>query len=316
MPGPITGLHHVTATVAHAQPDLDFFAGVLGLRLVKRTVNFDNHGVYHFYYGDELGTPGSLYTTFPYAGMGVRIGTKGAGQVTSTAFSVPSEALDMWRRRLHDAGIPFWEDDPRFDEPILRVEDHSGLVLELIGSDLDARSPWRRGPVEMDAAIRGLHSVTLTVRDPEPTLALLTDVLGWSIVGEVGARTRLATDRDVPGSRLDVLVAANAPAAVNGIGTVHHVAMAIPDGAMQLALREELVERGLKVTEVRDRHYFTSIYFREPGGVLYEVATAGPGFTVDEDPATLGQGLKLPPDAESERPVIETTLPDVTLPAG
>jgi glyoxalase family protein len=310
----ILGLHHVTATVAGAQEDLDFFAGVLGLRLVKKTVNFDNPSVYHFYYGDELGTPGTLMTTFPYAGKGVREGVHGGGQITATSFSVPPGSLDGWRERLDAAGVRHEDGPHRFGDAALRLRDPSGLVIELIEGPGDTREPWPEGGVPSELAIRGIHGVTLTLPRPGPTLGLLVEGLGYEVVGAEGRRTRLQVGGDLPGHYVEVLETPDAPAAVNGIGTVHHVAMAVSGDEEQLAMREALLERGLGVTDVRDRQYFRSIYFREPGGVLYEVATLPPGFTIDEAPAELGGGLRLPPWEEPSRGAISATLPDVRVP--
>ena len=307
----ILGLHHVTATADDAQEDLDCYAGLLGLRLVKKTVNFDNHNVYHFYYGDEAGTPGTLWTTFPYKGWGVKKGTRGAGQITATSFSVPAGSLDAWRDRLDKVALWHQDAKPRFGDEVLNFEDPSGLVLELIASDRDDRRPWLGGGVDEDAAVQGVHSVTVTVRDAAPSVHFLTDALGWQVVGEEGFRTRLAAGGDLPGHYLDVFHDPDAPPAVNGTGTVHHVAMAIATEEEQLAARVHLLEVGRQVTEVRDRQYFRSIYFREPGGVLYEIATLGPGFTVDEPQAELGRGLKLPPWEEPVRGAIEAALPAV-----
>jgi glyoxalase family protein len=307
----ILGLHHVTATVDQAQPDLDFCLDLLGLRLVKKTVNFDNHSVFHFYYGNETGAPGTIWTTFPYHGMGVRAGAKGAGQVVTTSFSVPAASLDLWIDRLQQAHVPVGDDAERFGERVIRFPDPSGLVFELIGSDRDSRVAWTGGTRGADSAIRGLHSVTMTVRSPERTFALMTEVLGYRIVGTSGARTRLAAGADAPGHLIDVVADPQAPAAVNGIGTVHHVAMAIGTDEEQVRLRDDLWNRGVQVTDVRDRCYFHSIYFREPGGVLFEVATVQPGFTIDEPLIDLGRGLKLPPWEEPHRPTIEATLPRI-----
>jgi len=310
----ILGLHHVTATAAEAQPDLDFYAGALGLRLVKKTVNFDNPGVYHFYYGDEHGTPGTLMTTFPYAGKGVRQGVKGAGQITVTSFSVPPGSLGGWRARLRERGFACRDGEDRFGSEAMLVDDPSGLVIELIEGAGDTRAAWTGGTAGPELAIRGVHGVTLSVRDPGPTVALLTDVLGFEVVGEAKARTRLAVGGNVPGHYLEVLAAPDAPAAVNGLGTVHHVALAIGTTKEQLALRDELLRLGLGVTDVRDRQYFRSIYFREPGGVLYEVATLEPGFAIDEAPDALGTTLRLPPSEEASRSRIEAVLPPVEIP--
>ncbi|HET8624833.1 MAG TPA: ring-cleaving dioxygenase [Gemmatimonadales bacterium] len=306
----LLGLHHVTATVDDAQSDLDFCLGVLGLRLVKKTVNFDNHSVYHFYYGDERGTPGTIWTTFPYRGWGVPQGIHGKGQITVTAFSVPRESLAFWRDRLAAHRLDFRELPGRFGEPSLEIRDPSGLVFHLVGGD-DPRAPWTAAGIGMENAVRGLHSVTMLVRQSTRTLELMTGVLGWRIVTRAERATRVATGGDGPGHVIDVVDAPEVPVALNGIGTVHHVAMAIGTDEEQLQLREELVALGLAVTEVRDRQYFRSIYFREPGGVLFEVATVTPGFTIDEPLAQLGRELRLPPWEEPERSAIEAALPEV-----
>jgi glyoxalase family protein len=308
---PVLGLHHVTATVDDAQDDLDFCLGVLGLRLVKKTVNFDNHHVYHFYYGNERGTPGTIWTTFPYKDRGVRAGVRGAGQVTVTSFSVPVGALQEWRRRLGAHGVAANDMEPRFGDAAIRFDDRSGLVFELVATDRDARKPWISDKVDGDTAIRGLHSVTMIVNDAAKTLDLMTRVLGYTVVGEEGARIRVAAGGHAPGHFIDIAVDPAAPAMINGLGTVHHVAMAVATEDEQLALRGRLLEYGSKVTEVRDRCYFKSIYFREPGGVLFEIATIAPGFTSDEDVRSLGRGLKLPPWEEPHRADIEKHLAPV-----
>ena len=311
MPHRILGLHHVTATVDEAQPDLDFCIDLLGMRLVKKTVNFDNHNVYHFYYGTEVGTPGTIWTTFPYAGYGVRIGAKGAGQVVTTCFSVPTGSLEFWRHRLREQGVVTSDLEAHFGEPAIGFNDPSGLRFELIATGRDDRAPWV-ATVGADAAIRGLHSVQMMVRQAQPSIDFLTGVLGYQLVGQSGSRTRVAAGGDAAGHVIDVIEDNDARTAVNGIGTVHHVAMAIGTAEEQLAIREELVRLGVGVTDVRDRCYFTSIYFREPGGVLFEIATMKPGFTIDEDRSMLGQGLKLPPWEEQYRDAIEQNLVPVT----
>lgn len=310
MPPRILGLHHVTATVDDAQADLDFCIDLLGLRLVKKTVNFDNHNVYHFYYGNELGEPGTIWTTFPYKGHGVRVGAKGAGQVVTTAFSVPVGSLEFWRNRLNHAGVPFSDVEAFFGEPTIGFNDPSGLRFELIASSADQRKPWTRD-IAPDAAIRGVHSVQTMVRDSVPSVEFITSVLGYRVIHKSENRTRVAVNGDGPGHIIDIIEDNNAKTAVNGLGTVHHVAMAIGSAEEQLALRDELMRLGVGVTEVRDRCYFTSIYFREPGGVLYEVATMKPGFAVDESMASLGQALKLPPWEEPNRAQIEAGLAKV-----
>ena len=314
MEHPIQGLHHVTATVAGAQEDLDFAGGALALRLIKQTVNFDNHGVYHFYYGDERGTPGTIWTTFPYQGKGVPVGAKGAGQITVTSFSVPAGSLDYWRERLQSQAIRFSEPAPRFGEESLLATDPSGLQLELVSSPGDRRPPWSGSAVPAKAGIRGLHSVTLESRNPEATRRLLSQFLGFHPVNETGQRVRLGIGDGAAGRLVDLVDASDAPPARNGLGTVHHVAFAISDEDQQLRLRQELLRLGLAVTEVMDRSYFRSIYFREPGGILFEVATVKPGFTIDEELESLGSCLKLPPWEEPNRSRIESELPSVRPP--
>lgn len=307
----IQGLHHVTATVNDAQEDLDFYLGVLGLRLVKRTVNFDNHHVFHFYYGDARGTPGSLMTTFPYRGKGVAVGRRGAGQITATAFSVPAASLPAWRRRLAERKVSLAQEGRRFGEEFLTLADPSGLEIELVATDRDTRAPWTPPGLDPSLAIRGVHGVTLTIGIPEPSIALLVDLLGYRVVGQEAERTRLEVQAGGPGRALDILAAPEAPVALNGLGTVHHVAMAVETAEAQLAYRKQLLRLGIAVTEVLDRQYFQSIYFREPGGVLYEIATIPPGFLVDEPLAELGRDLKLPPWEEPNRALIEAGLPAV-----
>ena len=310
MSSPILGLHHVTATVDDAQADLDFSVDALGLRLVKKTVNFDNHFVYHFYYGDEVGRPGTIWTTFPYKGRGVPVGAKGAGQITVTSFSVPAGSLDTWKTRLRQRGYTVTDAQPRFGEESILVTDPSGLVIELVATDADTRTPWTTADMDARSAVRGLHSVSLEVRDPRRTVDFMREMLGFEVVNEMEGRIRVAVNGDGPGKSMDIVHAGDAAWAKNGLGTVHHVAMAIGSDDDQLKIRDELVGRA-NVTEVRDRQYFRSIYFREPGGVLFEIATIRPGFPVDEPVPDLGRGLKLPPWEEPYRPQIEAQLPNV-----
>jgi glyoxalase family protein len=312
MKHPILGLHHVTATVDDAQDDLDLCVKALGLRLVKKTVNFDNHHVYHFYYGDERGTPGTIWTTFPYKGRGVPVGKAGAGQITSTAFSVPAGTLEFWRARLAAHGVASTDVEAAFGEAGIGFSDGSGLRFELVANKHDRRTPWATD-VDRDAAIRGLHSVTMIVQDNAATLELMKELLGYEILEEAEHRVRVGVHGGGPGKIIDIVSHPDATSAVNGLGTVHHVAMAISTADEQLRLRQELLQYGCKVTEVRDRCYFTSIYFREPGGVLFEAATVGPGFLIDEELSDLGRALKLPPWEEPFRAEIESGLAPVTL---
>jgi glyoxalase family protein len=308
----VRGLHHVTATVTDAQEDLDFYQRTLGQRLVKKTVNFDNHHVYHFYYGDERGTPGTIMTTFPYKGMGVRVGTKGAGQITVTSFAVPADALQFWRGRLAEDGLSFRDEATPFGEEAIRVTDPSGLDVRLVGNVADPRAPWVGSSVGAERAIRGIHGVSLLVREPAKTIGFLREMFDAEVTNEGENATRLAVNGEAPGHLVEVVRGAEAPEAVNGLGTVHHVAFAVPDEETQLRMREELMRRGLRVTPVMDRQYFRSIYFREPNGVLFEIATIPPGFTADEPLSELGTSLKLPPWEEPHRADIEAGLPSVT----
>jgi glyoxalase family protein len=308
MTSPIIGLHHVTATVADAQADVDFAAIALGLRLVKKTVNFDNHHVYHFYYGDERGTPGTLWTTFPYKGRGVPVGKKGAGQIGTTSFSVPAPSLDRWKTALRSQGIEVVDAPPRFGEESIVARDPSGLAIELVATNDDRRTPWLASGMGADAAVRGLHSVTLTVTAAEPTVRFMSDVLGFEVVNEGDGRVRVGINGNRPGHVVDIAYSADVPRAMNGLGTVHHVAFGVPTAQDQLDIRHELLSRGVQVTPVLDRQYFTSIYFREPGGVLFEIATVPPGFLVDESLEGLGRELKLPPWEEPNRAEIEAGL--------
>jgi glyoxalase family protein len=312
MQHPIRGLHHVTATVAGAQEDLDFCLEVLGLRLVKKTVNFDNAGVYHFYYGDERGTPGTIWTTFPYRDQGIPAGVSGNGQIAVTSLSVPAGSLDRWRARLREHNVTVEDPSPRFGTESIIARDPSGLAIELVANHDDARTPWTAGGVAAESAIRGLHGVTLKVDSPDRTVGLMTGLLGFKVTDEMQGRTRLGVNGGGPGKTVELVHGTPAGPAKNGLGTVHHVAMAIGGEEEQLALRKELARRGYRVTEVLDRLYFRSIYFREPAGVLFEVATVAPGFTVDEDLASLGSSLKLPPWEESKRAEVEAQLPVVS----
>jgi len=307
----VLGLHHVTATVNQAQSDLDFWRGLLGLRLVKKTVNFDNHHVYHFYYGDERGTPGTIWTTFPYADRGVRQGVHGAGQITTTSFSVPSGSPGFWRTRLAARGISSTDLAPRFGADAIGFDDPSGLRVELVEAARDAREPWTGDGIDSAHAIRGLHGVTLTLASRASTIAFMNELLGWEVTEETATRTRVAVSGGGPGRTMDLVEAPDAPTAINGLGTVHHVAMAVATAEDQLEIRRELVQRGYRVTNVLDRQYFQSIYFREPGGVLFEVATVQPGFLVDEPISALGRALKLPPWEEGNRAEIERGLAKV-----
>jgi glyoxalase family protein len=311
MTSPVLGLHHVTATVNDAQADVDFCVSTLGLRLVKKTVNFDNHHVYHFYYGDETGTPGTIWTTFPYKGHGVRVGARGAGQITVTSFSVPDGSLEFWRTRLRACGCAPRDDASRFGEQVCVVADPSGLEIALVATGRDERAAHARSGVPAGAAIRGLHSVTMNIAQPAATIEFMRTQLGFAVVNEMEGRTRMGVGGDTAGHLIDVVHSPAGPRGVNGLGTVHHVAMAVATADDQRQMRDQLLGAGCTVTDILDRQYFTSIYFREPGGVLFEIATMRPGFLVDEPTASLGTSLKLPPWEEPNRPMIEAGLSEI-----
>lgn len=310
---PIAGIHHVTALAGDPQTNVDFYAGVLGLRLVKRTVNFDDPGTYHLYYGDESGRPGTILTFFPWPLA--RRGSRGTGQATVTAFSVPEGSLGWWAERLSAQGVV--TDDPaeRFDEEVLTLLDPDGLKLELVAHASAASvAPWGHGPVPERYALRGFHGVTLSEAELGPTAALLSEGMGLAPAGEAGPRYRFAAAGGGAGSRVDVVESPGTPRGLIAAGTVHHVAWRVPDDAAQEAWRRTLSARGLGVTPVLDRQYFHSIYFREPGGVLFEMATDPPGFTLDEPIEHLGEALRLPPWLEPQRRRIEGSLPALTPP--
>ncbi|MCL7419230.1 MAG: ring-cleaving dioxygenase, partial [Halalkalicoccus sp.] len=301
-----TGIHHVTSIASDPQQNVDFYTEVLGLRLVKRTVNFDDKYTYHLYYGDEVGTPGTILTFFPFERG--RPGSVGRGQTSATAFVIPEGSVEYWIDRLEAHDIVIESPRTRFDETIVPFRDHDGQPLELVTGATDIE-PWADGPVPAEYAIRGFHGVTLASLNPEQTGQVL-ELLGYEPTEQNDDRTRYQAAGD-RAAIVDVRDHADAPHGQQGVGTVHHVAFRAPDEGTQLVWREHLNERGLQVTPQKDRQYFKSIYFREPGGVLFEIATDGPGFTRDESEAGLGTGLKLPPWLESDRTMLEERLPEI-----
>ncbi|MEJ7814259.1 MAG: ring-cleaving dioxygenase [Rubrobacter sp.] len=308
-----TGIHHVTAISGAPQRNADFYAGTLGLRLVKKTVNFDDPETYHLYYGDGAGSPGTIMTFFPWAhAPGGRIG---AGQLVVTSFSIPAASLGYWTERLVERGVRFERPRDRFGDTVLSFEDPDRLRIELVTAE-DVRPGRAGGPVREEHSIRGFHHVALAVEATDRTAGLMTDTLGFRLVDEAEGRIRLASGEGGPGDRVDVVNAAGFPGGSMGVGTVHHVAFRVPDEETQLALREAVAALGYNVTPVLDRNYFRSIYFREAGGVLFEIATDPPGFAVDEDPEHLGEDLKLPPWLETRRDRLEEVLPPLRVPDG
>ncbi len=309
----LQGIHHVTAIAADANRNIEFYTQVLGLRLVKVTVNFDDPTAYHLYYGDALGRPGTIITFFIWPDMVA--GRRGAGQVTAVGFSVPAASLGYWQERLEAHGVRTEPVTERFDEKVLTFYDPDGLQLELIaGPAPDNREPWTGGPVPAEHAIRGVYNVTLTEAAAEPTDGLLTQVMGFRLQVAGSGRYRYGTGPGGPGATVDVEVRRDLFRGRVAVGTVHHVAWRTASDETQLAWRNRLLAAGYQVTPVRDRLYFHSIYFFEPGGVLFEIATDPPGFTVDETAETLGSGLRLPPWLEARRAELEAVLPPLNLP--
>ncbi|MDR6528815.1 glyoxalase family protein [Chryseobacterium rhizosphaerae] len=309
----ITGLHHVTAITGNAQENIDFYTGVLGLRLVKKTVNFEYSDVYHFYFGDEYGTPGTILTTFPY-GKDLINGRHGKGMLNTTAFSVSMDALEYWTNRLDQFNIQYKQPQQRLSEEVfIYLEDFDGLGLELVFNDKDQRKGYNNGYIPKEYALKGIHHVEIWQDAYERTAALLTTQMDHKVIIESADRLRLGTE-DLPGHYVDLLYMPNALKGLAGRGTVHHVAFATPDAQSQLEMVDRLNTFGLEHTEVKDRKYFTSVYFKEPGGVLFEIATSGPGFDVDEEAASLGEDLMLPKQFEEQRERLTQVLPIINYP--
>lgn len=306
----VYGIHHITALAGDAQQNIDFYAGLLGLRMVKKTVNFDDPFTYHFYFGDHAGAPGTIITFFPWSKRSLQ-GRTGTGQVCRTAFCIPPNAADYWQERFRKYDIEFEGPVNRFDEEVISFRDPDGLQLELVNSGMDEGPGWENGDVPPDFAIRGFHSAALSLKDYERTAQLLTEGLGFRKTAESEKRFRYEVGAGGPGNMVDLLHQPDAPTGTMGIGTIHHIAWRIPDKEMQLRLRASIAGLGFHVTPVLDRNYFESIYFREPGYVLFEVATDPPGFTVDEPIASLGMELKLPAWLEPRRAEIEQHLAPV-----
>ena len=305
-----SGIHHVTAIASNPRANAEFYLNALGMRLVKRTVNFDSPDVYHLYYGDRAGNPGTIMTFFPWPDA--PRGRIGAGQVTTTTFSVPEGSLGWWAEHLAELDIPITRPEERGQEDVLSLRDPDGLLIELAAStDHHDTDPWDGGAVPPEHAVRGIRAVTLTEQEVEGTVEMLNGHLGFQLTEEALGRLRFRTDTtsDGVGTIVDVLAAPDSRRGLVAAGTVHHVAWRVPDIQAQENWRQTLVEAGVEVTEIRDRNYFTSIYFREPGGVLLEIATDGPGFDYDEPLLELGQALKLPPWLEPRREQIAAHLP-------
>ncbi len=306
-------IHHVTAIAGDPQRNLDFYAGALGLRLVKLTVNFDDPASYHLYFGDEAGRPGSILTFFPWP-HGQR-GRQGTGQVGTVSLAIPPASLGWWIERLLQHGIKYDGPTRRFDEQVLAFADPDGLLLELVATPRVADvAPWADGPVPAEHAVRGVHGATVWEDGDRGTADFLTSLMGFRQVGQEGNRLRFESAATGAGSVLDLRRVPGFWAGAGGVGTVHHVAFRAASSEAQLEHRARLESAGVEITPVVDRQYFRSVYFREPGGVLFEIATDPPGFTLDEPAAELGTSLKLPPMYEPMRDRIERTLPPIRLP--
>ena len=306
----ITGIHHVTAIASDAQENIDFYIGILGLRLVKKTVNFDAPEVYHFYYGDESGNPGSILTFFPYGGL-IK-GRHGKGMLNTTTFSIALSSLNYWLQRFKKFGIEYKKPVDRLGvETVVYFEDTDGLGLELVFNDRDTRPGYSNGNIPMEHSIKGFYNVEIWEEGYERTAGLLTEQLDHQLIAEKGNRFRFAAT-DTPGNYIDILCMPDSMKGLAGSGTVHHIAFATPGKETQSEVRLRILQRMLNPTPVLDRSYFTSVYFREPGGVLFEVATQGPGFAIDEAVEHLGESLKLPPQFESRRKELENLLTPVT----
>lgn len=307
----ILGLHHITAIANDAQQNYQFYTKVLGLRMVKKTVNFDDPGTYHFYFGDEIGTPGTILTFFPWEGIGK--GSIGTGMATGIGYSVPPGSLEFWTDRFKQLSVKHDDIAQRFGEQFLAFEDPDGLKLDLvIPAKEDNRKPWVTSEISEQSAIKGFHNITLTLRSVGPTATILTDIFGYRLLSQEGNRYRFITDAIDTASIVDIIEAPGTAQGRNAAGTNHHVAFRVKDDNILMEFREKIEKEGLNITPKIDRDYFFSLYFREPGGVLFELATDNPGFTKDEPADQLGSSLKLPKQYEGSREKIEKVLPKLS----
>lgn len=305
------GIHHVTAIARDPQQNVDFYTKALGLRLVKQTVNFDAPHIWHLYYGDEEGSPSSILTFFPWPG--VSKGRDGAGMTSATALSVPADSLGFWSQHLGQLGVETSLTKDAASKDMLELRDHDGMRLQLVGTQGDTRSGWDGvGNIPAEHAIRGLHSIELSETAIDPTAFMLQELLGMNYSGETSGRASFAMADGASGAQVEVMGGVHERGMQAG-GTVHHVAFSAPDLATMELWQQELRERGVSVTEIMDRQYFKSIYFREPGGVLFEIATDEPGFATDEPLLELGRKLQLPPWLEPSREQIEFALPKISV---
>ncbi|WPO78332.1 ring-cleaving dioxygenase [Flavobacterium sp. KACC 22761] len=308
MENKILGLHHITAIAGDAKRNFNFYSNILGLRFIKKTVNFDDPGTYHFYFGDEVGSAGTILTFFPW-GEGIQQGRKGSGMATEIGYSVPKGSLDFWQKRFEKYNVIYNKPAEKFGEKYLTFLDPDGLKLELIESKTeDNRKAWETDEVKADVATKGFHNITLTLNDIKPTAAVLTEIFGYKLIDQDVNRYRYATDAVENAAIVDLVELADEKRGLNANGTVHHVAFRVQNDEILMKFREKIEDYGLQITPQIDRQYFHSLYFREPGGVLFEIATDNPGFTVDESLEELGKNLKLPAQYEPQREAIEAHL--------
>jgi glyoxalase family protein len=304
-------LHHITAIAGNAKRNAEFYTKVLGLRMVKKTVNFDDPSTYHFYFGDEVGTPGSILTFFPWEGIGK--GSTGTGMATVIGYSVPAGSLDFWADRFKEHNVQVGNLQERFGEQLLPFQDPDGLKIDLIvPQSIDNRRPWTTPEVKEQVATKGFHSITLTLKNVKHTSTILIDIFGYKLLQQEGNRYRFITDAIEGAAVVDIIEAPNEAPGRGAAGTNHHVAFRVKDDNVLMEYREIIARKGLSITPKIDRDYFFSLYFREPGGVLFELATDNPGFSKDEPVDELGSSLKLPKQYESVRAEIEKVLPALT----
>jgi glyoxalase family protein len=312
---PPHGLHHVTAIAGPAQENLDFYAGVLGMRLVKKSVNQDDPGTYHLFYADAEGRPGTDLTFFPWSRHAPA--RDGHGLSVEVALAVPAGSLAFWTDRLAHYGTTLGKVEQRFGRAVLPLTDPHGLRVTLVETDEAGQrpfTPWESSPVPPERQVRGLESARMREHDLGPTTAFLTDVLGFSFIAEENGWHRYGVSGGESGAYVDLQAVPTARRGAWGVGSIHHLAWRVADGEHQLALRDRVARAARQPTPVIDRFWFQSVYFLEPGGVLFELATDGPGFAVDEEPAHLGESLVLPPWLESQRAAIEAGLPALRSP--
>lgn len=304
----ILGIHHITAIAGDARRNFDFYTKVMGLRFIKRTVNFDDPQTYHFYFGDYAGTPGTILTFFPW-GQQVRVGQRGAGMATEIGYAVPKGSLDFWINRFKQYNVIYNKPAEKFGTRYLTFLDPDGLKLELTETgEADNRIPYETDEINAAVATKGFYNITLTLNSIKGTATLLTEVFGYRLIAQEANRYRYATDAVPTANIVDLVELPTEQRGIGAGGTIHHIAFRVKDDATQMAIREIIEARGLHITPQIDRNYFHSLYFREPGGVLFEIATDNPGFTVDEHIEELGTHLKLPAQYEPQRELIEKHL--------